>query len=427
LGDQDVGVTGTGSGEVVLGWLGRLDRMLYAALTSVGEPPAGPGDPLRGLHVSHQDAVGLLEREVCAVHPVADDLLGAAVPPPAGGLLAARYGLSDFDLDVLMVALAPEVDLRYQRIYAYLHDDITRRCATVDLALTLLCATPAEKLARRVHFAADRPLVGGGLVRLVPEPGQVHVPLLAHQVAVDPQIVDTLLGGAGVDHRLASWCTVSVPAAGLDGLPWVDPEVRAAAGAAVTAGYGGHAVRVYLRGQLGSGRRTVAGAIAGEIGRPLLRADLAAAPSALDEFTGVLAVLFREAFLFGAVLYVVVSDQQPAKALPQADLQVLLIPHPSSPFSNRCRSLSSLWTSRSTSFSIWRSMVWALPSAFTGRTWQRQHGQRTVTCAANAERRTQMGYWHSGQSTSSRGRPRSHCPPRPVPAVVGALATGSAG
>ena len=30
------------------------------------------------------------------------------------------YDLSQFDLDVLLIALAPELDLRYERLYAYL-------------------------------------------------------------------------------------------------------------------------------------------------------------------------------------------------------------------------------------------------------------------------------------------------------------------
>ena len=38
-----------------------------------------------------------------------------------------------------MIALAPEIDLRYERLYAYLHDDVSRRHPSVDLALNLDC------------------------------------------------------------------------------------------------------------------------------------------------------------------------------------------------------------------------------------------------------------------------------------------------
>ena len=51
--------------------------------------------------------------------------------------LARRFGLDDFELTVLLVALAPELDLRYQRFYAHLQDDVTRKRPTVDLVLSL--------------------------------------------------------------------------------------------------------------------------------------------------------------------------------------------------------------------------------------------------------------------------------------------------
>jgi hypothetical protein len=72
--------------------------------------------------------------------------------------LARAFQLSSFDLDVILVALAPEVDLRYERLYAYLQDDVTRRRPSIDLAFNLLCTSPEDKLARRAHLAAAAPL-----------------------------------------------------------------------------------------------------------------------------------------------------------------------------------------------------------------------------------------------------------------------------
>jgi hypothetical protein len=46
--------------------------------------------------------------------------------------------LSAFDVDLILLALAPKLDLRYERLYAYLQDDVTRTWPSVDLALNLL-------------------------------------------------------------------------------------------------------------------------------------------------------------------------------------------------------------------------------------------------------------------------------------------------
>ena len=51
-----------------------------------------------------------------------------------------HFGLDACDLDVILIALTRELDLRYKRLYAYLHDDVTRRRPSVDLALTLTLA-----------------------------------------------------------------------------------------------------------------------------------------------------------------------------------------------------------------------------------------------------------------------------------------------
>ena len=43
------------------------------------------------------------------------------------GRLQKVFGLSPFELDVVLIALAPELDLRYEKLYAFLHDDIDRK------------------------------------------------------------------------------------------------------------------------------------------------------------------------------------------------------------------------------------------------------------------------------------------------------------
>ena len=130
--------------------------------------------------------------------------------------------MSAFDLDLILVALAPELDLRYERLYAYLQDDVSRRRPGVDLALNLLCPSAEEKLARRGHFAVDAPLVRQGLIHLIPDPNHLRPPLLAHYLKLDDQIVDLLLGQGGLDARLDGFCALVEPAAAWDDLPLSD-------------------------------------------------------------------------------------------------------------------------------------------------------------------------------------------------------------
>src|SRR4030095_812404 len=97
---------------------------------------------------------------------------------------------------------APELDLRYERIYAYLQDDITKKRPSVDLILSLLSSSPHAKLDGRGKFAGDAPLIRHRLVELFEDPAQVHPPLLSQYLKIDDRIASYLLGSDSADERI---------------------------------------------------------------------------------------------------------------------------------------------------------------------------------------------------------------------------------
>jgi hypothetical protein len=202
-----------------------LTRAIDAARTAFG--PEAAADPYRGLHVSERDTERLLAR------PPGASFLFA--PPDGAAILDGTdsrverlrrlFGLSDLDLDALVIAIAPEIDLRYERIYAYLQDDVTKRRPTVDLILNLLCDSPEARLRARGCFSADGPLVAHRLVALLEDPSQRSAPLLAQHVKVDARVVEFLVGSDEVDPRLVPHVAHVVPDLGLDRLI-VAAEIR---------------------------------------------------------------------------------------------------------------------------------------------------------------------------------------------------------
>ena len=206
--ENGVGVTVTASPRVVtsqrcdavLDVLERLDRVLeHAVARAEAVYGVSPGqDPHRGLYVSAPDARRLLLRD--PVTPLFA-LPAAGMGSPLGEL-KARFGLSTFELNVVVLALAPELDLRYDGCTPT-YRMTTRRRPTVGLALDLLCRAPSEKLAARAHFASDAPLLAHRLLRLTHEPLQPEPVLLAHALVLDQQVVRMLIGVAGGDPRLA--------------------------------------------------------------------------------------------------------------------------------------------------------------------------------------------------------------------------------
>ncbi|HEU5266282.1 MAG TPA: ATP-binding protein [Jatrophihabitans sp.] len=164
-----------------------------------------PDDPFRGLYLGDEMVDWLLHRAqapardptaVTAVEAAADaaEADGATLRLRA---LARCAGLCDVDVELLVIALIPDLDARFERLYGYLNDDVTRRRASVGLAFEIVGLSAASALAR-ARLAADGPLVAYGLVE-VEDPDR---PLLSRGLRVPDRVAAHLLGDDGVDPGL---------------------------------------------------------------------------------------------------------------------------------------------------------------------------------------------------------------------------------
>jgi hypothetical protein len=163
-----------------------LDARLRTAveLAAAGDP--NPGDPLRGLYISDDQALALAAD---AEASVADVRLAEA---------GRRLGLDALDVAVLGLCAAPELHPRYGRLFAYLHDDVTRRLASPRLVAELLSGdgvAPGDVLS---CFAHSSPLRRRGALRLIE--GDGTTPLGDRSVKVADALAAFLLGlGAPLD------------------------------------------------------------------------------------------------------------------------------------------------------------------------------------------------------------------------------------
>ena len=97
-----------------------------------------------------------------------------------------------------MIALLPDLDSRFERLYGYLNDDVTRRRASVGLALQL-AGVSGLSAAARWRLEPSRPLVRQGLV-VVEDPDRL---MLTRGLRVPDRVVAHLLGDDAPDAELA--------------------------------------------------------------------------------------------------------------------------------------------------------------------------------------------------------------------------------
>ncbi|MGW8635637.1 ATP-binding protein [Streptomyces sp. NPDC055793] len=157
-------------------------------------------DPLRGLYLSDEAVHHLLRTWPTGGDPGTGEPVAVGGPTGPGdrlAWLAGRTGLTELDSSVLLVALAPDVDRTFEPLYGYLNNDVSRRRATVSLALEL-CGVPAHLPAARARFHASAPLCALGLLE-VEEPER---PFLTRSLRVPDRLIGHLLGDDTPDAAL---------------------------------------------------------------------------------------------------------------------------------------------------------------------------------------------------------------------------------
>lgn len=270
--------------------LGRLRERVAAAVQHVSGGAEPAPDPFRGLYISPERA-----HDLAAAHGTPSVLAGPPeqLPDDALGAFAARAGLDEVDLELLLVAAAPDLDSSFEQLYGFLNDDVTRRRATIGLALRLTGHDVTDPWARH-RFHPDARLSAYGLLTV----DEADRPFGSRSLRVPDRVVAGLLG----DDRISGAGMRLVGSASLDPSPWINGVVDA-------VDRGVRLVHVQDRPErTGAEMAAVALVLAG--GRALV-AQLGPDPAA---HRAELASAIREALLAGAGLVI-----EPAEALHAAD------------------------------------------------------------------------------------------------------------
>lgn len=210
--------------------------------------------------------------------------------------LRDRLNLSWFEKNLLLMAVAPEVNRRYSKLYRYLQGDDPRlgELPTVDLVLRLMCRNDVEWRTARACLMPTSPLMQFGLIKLVPQPlgtflsqtvqlNENLVNCILHETPSTQEIEALLIPSAVPRRRFltveinpVAWETVVVPDADRDRLiqlvhvVQLQPQINQQWGAiSETPGRS-----IVLSGARGTGKTTIARAIAHQFGAPLTRVDL---------------------------------------------------------------------------------------------------------------------------------------------------------
>ena len=282
--------------DYTLACLARLDLQIRREVLRFRMASGhGQEDELRGMYISDEEVDALLDghsqtrdlttpqdlpapviqaydRALTMAH---EHIVGLESQAIQSGLelrlqrLAELFGLSPLQREVLIICLGPEIDLKYERLYGYLHDDMTKKRPTLDLVMRLLCANFAERLEVRRILEPGSSLVDWNLLGVYDDPGIRRPVLPARYLKLDERIAGYLLGSDQIDERLLALLDPQTdkPAAAMP------EEVKTRLHQWIANWRQTWQQRppvVLLHGKYGSGRHAAAQAIAAGLGKPCL-------------------------------------------------------------------------------------------------------------------------------------------------------------
>jgi SpoVK/Ycf46/Vps4 family AAA+-type ATPase len=278
--------------------LAWLDARLRGAV--VGFRAARNEVPQGGLYISDAEINRLLATSSGAFAPGIEAAPEAS--RPSGGRLdrlANAFAFSDFERAIVVLCLAPEIDRKYERIYAWLQDDVQATQPTVGLALGLFCAGLEEQIAARVVFDDPAGPLSCSILAPSPETGTQ----LARPLRLERRIVGFLLGSDDLDPALRQPIAIAHWVSPADATPVWSELRQEQLNVLATAPPGGIDWCCLLCGPAGAGKKTFAQAVCRRRGQSILIADLARAAMAGKSLDAVLASVLRETALYGVPLY----------------------------------------------------------------------------------------------------------------------------
>jgi hypothetical protein len=179
--------------------------------------------------------------------------------------LVDHAGLATDEMDCLLICVAPEVDRGYERIFAYILDDLNRRMPCAELLCAVLAGSVAENVLIRRHLVAPGRLRRFGLI----EPWGAGPTQLRQEFRAAPGVVEFLMG-VPADLSLLAHDPGAVPRGSCEGLP---PNVDRARITQLGRALRGRVVDlVGVWGAERTGSSEVVRALAGEAGMELRRA-----------------------------------------------------------------------------------------------------------------------------------------------------------
>jgi SpoVK/Ycf46/Vps4 family AAA+-type ATPase len=230
--------------------------------------------------------------------------------------LARTFGLSQQELDVLVLAAAPHVDTAYAQELGATGPELLR--PEIGSVIAVLSRSFEQSVRLRRIFSLDAPLLASSLVLAEGSRTRSEGDFLGIVLEAPRRIVAELLGNAAIEEELVAFSRVRVPTVGLHQIV-LPPETKSLVQTLVdkhdtfierrrewgiddVVSYGRGTILLF-EGPPGTGKTMLANAMAHAMGKRLFTVDVSKLAELSRTIEANLDSVFREAKLLDALLF----------------------------------------------------------------------------------------------------------------------------
>ena len=309
------------SAEHVMAELGWLELLLQKRVLQIAErrDAADRFDEFSGLFVSEHEIAGfvngatlqfpadslrvkdLTARIEATRHAIDRQVMAMQEAGDEARLLRLqrRFDLSAAELRILLTCLAPDWELRFQRYFAYLQNDVAKSRPTIQLLRDLYLGDENQALESRSVFSPEGTLLREQLLSI---PARDATPFPARQPQVAEAVVDYLAGHDRTDALLTGVATLEHPDVQIARGEYFNQHRQAVLALLGRLRDDDRLPTAYVSGADGCGKSLVSRSVAALAGARLLRADCRRLTLTGGNVRDVLRTLRRDARLHGCLL-----------------------------------------------------------------------------------------------------------------------------
>jgi SpoVK/Ycf46/Vps4 family AAA+-type ATPase len=200
--------------ELLDAHLQRLECKLRAYILRVRQDESALGSPYFTTGEDGESPLGLLERAADLEIQIAARLnaTGDKIQLPIRDL-ETRFGLDSFERDVVLLALAPSLDRRFERLFALAKNAPLEGGLDVDLVLSVLSVGEqwARRMENRSYFQEQSPLLREHIITLDRHRLEMGASFLSLGIRLPARVLSWVLGDDDLDASLCGFSQLIEP------------------------------------------------------------------------------------------------------------------------------------------------------------------------------------------------------------------------